>query len=68
MEQGVAEPEGLDMVMPEDVPGWTLSTLKQGDRTVAVTWKGGPLAADKSGVFTVMMMMLPAKEGRRPSP
>ena len=53
----VAIPAGVSQIVPEAPPGWSIATVREGARTTAVTWKGGPLPADKSGTFTVTMSL-----------
>lgn len=53
----VAIPAGVTQIVPEAPPGWSIATVRNGARTIAVTWKGGPLPADKSGTFTVAMTL-----------
>jgi len=55
----VTIPPGVTNVTPADQQGWSIATVRQGARIIAVTWKGGELAADKPGEF-VMSMILPA--------
>lgn len=52
-------PSGVRAATPEAQPGWTLSLERDGS---AVSWKGGMLASDKPGIFTIAMT-LPEKEG-----
>ena len=56
-------PPGVEAVTPQDQPGWTVMTEREGTRIKAVTWTGGVVPADQHGVFTIAMM-LPAKEGQ----
>ena len=58
----VAMPLGVSNVRPATQPGWTIATVRDGNRITAVTWKGGPLAADKPGEFAVAIL-LPASPG-----
>jgi len=53
----VALPVGVSQIAPEAPPGWSIATVREGARTIAVTWKGGSLPADKSGTFTVAMTL-----------
>ncbi len=53
----VALPAGVGQVVPEAPAGWSIATVREGTRTSAVTWKGGSLAADKAGIFTVTMTL-----------
>jgi len=59
----VAIPPGVSQVAPEAPPGWSIATVREGTRTTAVTWKGGPLPGDKPGTFTVAMT-LPRQAGQ----
>jgi uncharacterized protein YcnI len=51
----IVMPPGVSAVMPETPAGWSLATVRAGGRITVVTWKGGILAADKSGDFTIAM-------------
>lgn len=56
----VSLPVGTSQIVPDQPPGWTIATVREGTRTAAVTWKGGSLPAGKPGVFTVTMTLPPA--------
>ncbi len=58
----VAIPDGVSAVEPQPAPGWTVELAHGGARVSAVTWKGGTLAADAKGEFSVAMT-LPDKPG-----
>lgn len=55
-------PAGVSAVSPQDQPGWTVSTERDGAAVKAVVWKNGSLAADKAITFSIAMT-LPAQEG-----
>ena len=59
----VALPPGVTQVSPQTPPGWSIATIREGARTIAITWKGGTLPADKPGIFTATMT-LPAGAGQ----
>ena len=56
----VSIPEGVAAAQPDAPPGWSVATIRSGNRINAVTWKGGQLPADKAGEF-ILAMKLPAK-------
>ena len=58
----VSLPPGVGNVSPEAPPGWSFAVVRVGNRTTAVTWKGGTLAPTQAGVFT-LGMNLPANAG-----
>ena len=53
----VAIPDGVSAVEPQPAPGWTVELAHGGARVSAVTWKGGTLAADAKGEFSVAMTL-----------
>ncbi len=53
----VSLPVGVSQVAPEAPPGWNIAIVREGNRTSAVTWKGGSLPAGKQGTFAVAMML-----------
>jgi copper(I)-binding protein len=58
----VTLPPGVANVTPEAPQGWSYAVVRVGNRTTAVTWKGGSQPGDKPGIFT-LAMTLPANEG-----
>jgi uncharacterized protein YcnI len=44
-------PEGMRSVMPNVKPGWTITTVKQGDRVTEITWTGGSVPVGQRDEF-----------------
>ena len=57
----ITMPDGVSGVMPQEKPGWSSKTERDGAKT-SVSFSGGRLAADMPGEF-VVVMTLPGKEG-----
>jgi len=55
-------PPGVTDVVPYQQGGWTLASVRAGNRVSLVTWKDGVIPADKPGDFT-MTMTLPRQPG-----
>ena len=58
----VSIPPGVTRVAPETSAGWKISTTRKNGHVTSITWEGGVVPADKSGVFAVAMT-LPTTEG-----
>lgn len=55
-------PPGVSDVVPAQPPGWTVASIRSGNRITAVTWKDGALPNGKPGDFPITMT-LPRQPG-----